>query len=138
MNRCDNYCQPITDNNNNTHVNPYINSIYKYDDSTDYIITKADSGATSNYWQECDKHVLSNQEQVDGLSVTLLNNSIIKLKERGIITLLPLLPSSAAKGIDNTGFKKRITYISLIDSGKQLYNSSRSELYSHREKNRLF
>ena len=81
MNGCNHYCQPVTDNNNNTNVNPYINSIYKYNDSTDCIIAKVDSGTTTNYWRECDKHVLSNRERVDGPSVTLPNNSIIKSKE---------------------------------------------------------
>ena len=97
MNECNHYCQSVTYDNNSTHVNPYINSIFKYNDSTDFIIAKADSGATSNYWQECDKNVLSDREKVDGPSVTLPNNSIIKSTEQGYIPLSPLLSFNATK-----------------------------------------
>ena len=108
MNGCDHYCQPVTDNNNNTHDNLYINSIFKYNDSTDFIIAKADIGATSNYWSDCDINLLSNLEKVDRPSVTLPSNSVIKSTEEGNIPLLPLLSSNATKASVIPGLKSAL------------------------------
>ena len=60
MNSCELYCNP-NDNNNNQPINPYINSILKYNDSTsNIVIDKGDSAALNNYWRTEDKDILFN------------------------------------------------------------------------------
>ena len=92
MNGCDFYCNRVTNNNNNNNVNPYINSIFKYNDNTgDTIIAKGGSAATRNYWREEDKHVLLQTTLVQGPSVILPDGSLISSSETGQLPLSPLL-----------------------------------------------
>ena len=61
MNGCDFYCLPVNNNNINLPINSYINSIFKYNDSTsNTVIAKGDSAASNNYWQTEDKDILFN------------------------------------------------------------------------------
>ena len=65
--------------------------------NSNYIIAKADSGASNSYWREEDKEILKNITRVDGPSVTLPNNSTLKSNEEGDIPLSPLLSNNAKK-----------------------------------------
>ena len=42
--------------------------------NSNYIIAKADSGASKNYWRDIDKKVLTNLTPCDGPSVMLQKN----------------------------------------------------------------
>ena len=116
MNGCDFYCQNVTDNNINEIVNPYIplHSI-----NSNYIIAKADSGATSNYWREKDKSILHNLSVFEGPTVTLPDNSQLQSKEEGEIPLSPLLSTAAKKASVIPGLKSAslISLGQIVDDG---------------------
>ena len=57
MNGCDFYCHPVANNNINHQDTTYMNNITSSKNSK-YIIAKADSGASNNYWRNEDKSVL--------------------------------------------------------------------------------
>ena len=57
MNARDFYYHPVANNNINQYDTPYINNIASSKNSN-YIIAKADSGASNNYWHNEDKQVL--------------------------------------------------------------------------------
>lgn len=96
MNGCNFYCSPVADNNTNqTDSTACMN--YITNNNSNYIIAKAGSVASNTYWREEDKDFLQNITPVDGPSVTLSNNSILKSNEEGRIPLSPLLSSNAKK-----------------------------------------
>ena len=114
MNGRDFYCTPAN-NNNNQLVNPYINSIYKYNDTTSgTIIAKGDSAASSNYWQPEDSHILSDHLNVQDPNVTLPENLCINSNEEGITPLSLFLSTQAKKASIMPGLKSS----SLISIGQ--------------------
>ena len=119
MSRCDFYCLP-NDNNSNLPINPYINSVFKYNDSTsNIVVAKGDSAASNNYWRTEDKDILFNRIKIDRPSVTLPDNSCIQSNEEGTIPLSLLLSSQAKKASIMPKLKK----LSLISLG-QLDNNN--------------
>ena len=113
MNGCNFYCQPV--NNNNTHPNPYINSISTYNDYTrNVVIAKGDSAATNNYWRQEDSNVLSEIKHYKGPSVTIPDGSQISSNKQGQLPLSPLLSENAK----NASIMPELKSSSLISLGK--------------------
>ena len=55
--------------------------------STDFCVAKGDTGATSHYWKQTDRHILKNIKKVNGPSVQLPNNTVISATEQGDLPL---------------------------------------------------
>ena len=60
-----------------------------------YCVAKGDTGATSHYWMEEHKNVLSKNKKFNGPPVQLPNNEIICATEKGELPLDPSLSASA-------------------------------------------
>ena len=113
MNGCDFYCTPVANNLSNQQVTPYLPTIHTTKNKT-YVIAKADSGASHNYWRDEDKVILKNITLVNGPTVTLPNNLTLKSVEEGVIPLSPLLSNQATKASIIPG----LTSSSLISLGQ--------------------